>query len=184
MRKIKELTPQESLDTVRGLLKRKRKIGQLSRSNLKPGHLIFSEYNAKDKENTYDRTPLVLILRINKKHTLGLNFHWIPFSMRVNLVKRIIDMNAVNIRNRKALQFNYGQLKPMLKSLGYAPCIRLYINNRFNRNGVVIPPYKLMEMARLKTETFTKGRYSAGQMYAMARAKGKKNAPSKRRSKI
>ena len=169
-KKLREFTPAESIAMVKALLKKKR---LLSKVELKPGHLIFSHYNAKDKENTYDQTPLVLILKINKRHILGLNFHWIPFSMRVNLVKHIIKINAGAIRQRKPLKFSYKQLKPMLKSLGYAPCIRLYIKRRFGRQGVVIPNYMLMEMARLKTETFTRGRYSAGQMFAMARAAGK-----------
>ena len=169
-RKLKEFTPAESIAMVKGLLKRKR---SLAKANLKPGHLIFSHYDAKDKENTYDQTPLVLILRINKSHILGLNFHWVPFSMRINLVKHIIKINAGAIRHRKPLKFSYRQLKPMLKSLGYAPVIRLYIRKRFGKQGVVIPSNRLMEMARLKTETFTRGRYSAGQMFAMARAAGK-----------
>lgn len=173
-KKIRELTPKESMESVKALLKRKRK---MSNKDLKPGHLIFSVYDAKFKEFTYDRTPLVLILRRNTNYTLGLNFHWIPFSMRVNLAKKIIDMNASRIRQRKPLKFSYDDLKPMFKSLGYAPCIRLYINSRFSTTGVIIPSYKLMEIARLKTETFTEGKYSAAQLFAMARKRGKAKEP-------
>lgn len=147
--------------------------------DLKPGHLIFTLYDAKDKTQTYDRTPLVLILKRTKRHTLGLNFHWIPFSMRVNLIKHILKMNEANIRQRKPLKFSYIELKPMLKSLGYAPCIRLYINKRFSKQGVVLPSYRLMEVARLKTETFTKGKYSAAQMYQMARKRAAKRSKKK-----
>lgn len=164
------MTPSESMQMVRELLKRKRPIGG---KNLKAGHLFFGLYDAKDKEATFDRTPLVLILRRNNTHTLGLNFHWIPLNMRVNLVLHIIKMNEYNIRERKALNFNYKQLKPMLRSLGYAPCIRLYINKRFSNDGVIIPSHQLMQMARLRTETFTKGRYSADQLFAMARKRSR-----------
>lgn len=166
--KVKELSPKDSVEAVKELLKRRR---HLEGKDLKPGHLIFTYYDAKYKENTYDKTPLVLILRRNASHTLGLNFHWIPYSMRINLVKFIIEKNAANIRQRKPLKFSYAQLKPMLKSLGYAPCIRLYINNRFAPTGVVLPSHQLMQVARLKAETFTKGKYSASQLYAMARAR-------------
>lgn len=165
-KKVKELTPKASLEAVKALLKRKRAI---KFDKLKPGHLIFTSYSAKDKTQTYDRTPLVLILRRNEKHILGLNFHWVPFSMRINLVKTIIQMNAANIRQRKPLKFSYKDLKPMLKSLGYAPCIRLYITKRFGNTGVIIPSHQLMEIAKLKTQTFTKGKYSASQMFQMAR---------------
>lgn len=170
-KKIKELTPSQSFAKVKELLKEKRK---MSKKDLIPGNLIFTFYNAKYKEHTYDRTPLILILRRNSTHTLGLNFHWIPLSMRINLIKHIIRLNEKRIKRNQPLEFSYDQLRPMLKSLGYAPCIRLYINSRISKTGVIIPPDRLMEVARLKTETFTKGKYSASQLYAMARKAGRK----------
>jgi len=174
--KIPELSPKESLEIVKGLLKRKRKIVS---KNVKPGHILFTTYNAKFKEFTYDRTPLVLILKRSPGYTLGLNFHWLPVSLRMNLVKHIMDKNRANIRQRKAFKFTYSDFKPMLKSLRYAPCIRLYINRRFGKQGVVIPGYKLLEIARLRTETFTQGKYSASQLYAMARQAGARKAKKK-----
>jgi hypothetical protein len=169
--KIPELTPKESLEYVKGLIKRKRKVVL---KDLKPGRIFFTTYNAKHKEHTYDRTPLILILKKSPSYTLGINFHWLPISLRMNLVKHIMDKNAANIRQRKAFKFSYADFKPLLKSLRYAPCIRLYINRRFGKKGVTIPGYKLLEIARLRTETFTNGKYSASQLYAMARAAGKR----------
>ena len=80
----------------------------------------------------------------------------------------------------KPLEFDYRQLKPMLKSLGYAPCIRLYINGRMGRIGVPIPPDRLSEIARVKGESFTKGRYSASELYQMAKSRGKKKNSKKK----
>jgi len=176
--KVKELSPTQSYAKVKDLLKERRK---MTRNDMIPGNLIFTFYDAKYKENTYDRTPLILVLKRGRSHTLGLNFHWIPLSMRLNLIKYIIKLNEKNIAKNKPLGFSYKELKPMLKSLGYAPCIRLYINGRISSTGVVVPPERLMEVARLKTETFTKGRYSASQLFQMARAAGKKKTGAKRR---
>lgn len=170
-KKLKELSPSASYKKVKELLKERKK---MTKKDMVPGNLIFTFYNAKYKENTYDRTPLILTLKRNSTHTLGLNFHWIPLSMRLNLIKHIIRLNETNIKKGLPLEFSYEKLKPMLKSLGYAPCIRLYINKRISSTGVVIPPERLMEVARLKTETFTKGRYSASQLFQMARKAGKK----------
>jgi len=164
--KLKELNPFQSKKKVQKLIKEKRK---LKESDFKPGNLIFGVYDAKDKEQTYDRTPLVLILKRGKTHTLGLNFHWAPFYMRINLIKVIVLSNAKNVKSGKPLQFSYEELKPLLRQLGYAPIIRLYINRRFGSQGVVIPPERLLEVAQLKTETFTNGRYTAEQMLAKAR---------------
>ena len=174
MAKVKELTPVQSYAKVQKLLKEKKR---LSKADLIPGNLVFTLYDAKYKENTYDRTPLVLILKRNNTHTLGLNFHWITMNMRLDLIIHIIKLNKKNIAKNKPLEFNYTQLKPMLKALGYAPCIRKYINQRFAPNGVIIPPSRLVEIALLRTETFTQGRYSAKQLMKMARKAAKKKKP-------
>ena len=163
---LKELPNKESLIKAKDLIKEKKK---LAKKDMIPGNLIFTSYDAINKSNTYDQTPLILILKTTTKYTLGLNFHWIPFSMRINLIKEIIKMNKKNIKKNKPLEFSYDDLKPMLKGLGYAPCIRLYLNKRLGKTGVIIPPERLVEVARLKTETFTKGKYSAQQLFAMAR---------------
>jgi hypothetical protein len=166
--KVKELTPTQSFQKVKELLKTKTK---LTKKNFVPGSLLMYFYDAKDKKQTYDRTPLVLILKNGPRHTLGLNFHWLPIKMRLKLIQAIFRLNKDNIAKQKPLEFRYIILKPMLKKLGYAPCIRLYINSRISSNGAIVPPERLVEIASLKSETFTQGRYSAEQLYSMARRK-------------
>jgi len=170
-KKIKELSIPQSNKAIKELIKEKRR---LRNRDFVPGNIIFTSYNAKDKSQTFDKTPLMMVLRRNGTHTLGLNFHWAPLSMRINLIKIIVQMNAKNIQNNKPLEFNYKQIRPLLKQLGYAPIIRLYINKRISSVGVVLPPERLMEAARLRTESFTNGRYTAGQMIQMARKQTKK----------
>lgn len=169
--RIKELSKKDSIAAAKELIKERKK---LSGKDLIPGNLIFGYYSAKDKTQTYDKTPLMLILRRNNTHTLAINFHWIPLAMRLNLIRSIITMNEKEIKRGSPLNFSYAKLRPMLKSLGYAPCIRLYINKRMSNRGVVIPPDRLTEVARLKSETFTNGRYSASQLFQMAKRKKKR----------
>lgn len=90
---VKELTPTQSYKKVKELLKEKKKI---TKKDFFPGNLIFTFYNAKYKEFTYDKTPLILILRRNNSHTLGLNFHWLPLKYRLNLIRIIMKMNKEN----------------------------------------------------------------------------------------
>jgi hypothetical protein len=172
MAKEKELTPKESLKLAKEMIFHKHQ--KLSNSNVKPGALLMYQYKAKNKEETYDKTPLVLVLRRSKGYTLGLNFHWLPMKMRTNLVKHILKVNKKNIKNRKPLDFSYADFKPLLKKYGYAPCIRLYINKRISSKGVVIPETELLQAAKLRTETFTSGRISAEKLYALARKRAKK----------
>ena len=169
-KKVKQLTPRGSMRKVKTLIKEKKR---LDKRHFVPGNLLFYKYDAKDKTQVYDKTPLVLILKRGRSHTLGLNFHWAPFQMRINLIKHILGMNEKNIREGKPLEFSYEKLKPMLKSLGYAPLIRLYINKRISRTGVVIPPERLVEVARLRTETLSGG-VSAETIYKKIRKAAKK----------
>lgn len=179
MAKVKELTPAESLKQVKKMIKDKTKI---KKSDWIPGNVMFTQYFAKDTSVVFDRTPLVLVLKRNATHTLGLNFHWIPFNMRVNLVKHILKLNKRNIERGKPLEFSYEQMKPLLKNYGYAPCIRLYINKRFRNFGTVVPPDKLVQVAQIRSETFftTGKKYTAEQLYAMAKADGKRRARKKK----
>lgn len=154
-----------------------------AKKHLQPGQLVFTSYNAKHKENTYDKTPLALILVRGEKYSLVLNFHWLPYAMRIYLITHILKLNKENIANGRKLDFSYGDLKPMLKRLGYAPCIRKYFNIRIGKIGVSVPPDRLMEMARLRAESFTNGKYSASQLYSMAKKAGQaRNTPIRQSS--
>lgn len=168
----KELSKKDSNEKLQELLKKKRKLE--AGKHYQPGNIVFTSYNAKHKEFTYDKTPLVLILKRGTKYTLGLNFHWLPVSRRMYLIDTILKMNKRNIEKGNPIDFSYADLKPMLKSLGYAPCIRKYINPRMGRIGVVIPPDRLTEVARMKGESFTNGKYSSTQLFKMAKQAGKR----------
>ncbi len=162
-----ELSVKDSIKAVKNLIKKRRHIRA---SEVQPGHILFTQYSAKYDQLVYDRTPLVLILKTGSKHTLGLNFHWIPYKMRVYLIRAIIRVNKNNIKNNKPLNFGYRDFKVFLKKGGYGPCIRKYINQRFTLNGVIIPPEKLLAAAKLNTATFTKG-VNAETMYRLAKNK-------------
>lgn len=120
-----------------------------------PGNLLIYRYHAKFDKEPYDRRPMVLVLRSSRSYMLGLNFHWIPFNMRMWLVKYILRLNAKNIKAGRPIDFPYRKVKPLLKKMKFAPCIRLYIKPRISRRGVVLPPERLVEAAQLRMEMFT-----------------------------
>ena len=151
---IKQLDRQQSAAQIRKFLK---SLVKLDNSSFTPGNLLIYRYNAKDKTKVWDKRPMVLVLAATKTRMLGLNFHWIPFAMRVWLVRYILKQNKKRIRNGEKIVFGYKKIKPLLKKLGYAPCIRLYIRTqrRISPNGVVLPPERLIEAAQLRMEMFT-----------------------------
>ena len=135
---------------------------------LVPGNLILTMYDAKF-EAPYDARPLFLVLAKNSTHVLGLNFHWLPISMRMKLIYAILKFNSKNIKDKKPLVFSFKQLKPFLKRFNYVPCVRLYIRSRFAPKGAVISPEDLVKVARMDTAIFTG--ISAEKAYALARTK-------------
>lgn len=176
---VKELTPTQSIKLVKELLKGNRKT--LKTSDFHPGTILMYNYNAKDKKETYDRTPLVLVLWRNKSHTMAINLHWAPMPLRIILVKKIMKVNRKNIIAGKKLEFDYKALKPFLKRAGFAPIIRLYINSRISNSGVVIPNDQFMNVARTKSESFTQGRESAESLYKKALSRNKKYRSTRKR---
>lgn len=164
-----QLSSKESMELIRALAAKKQNV----HNYLIPGKIISFLYNAKNKEDVFDRTPLAFVLRSNKTHTLAINFHWAPLPLRMILVKKILKDNAKNIKLNKPLEFDYITLKGFLKRIGFAPIIRLYINARISKSGFVVPDNMLMSAAKLKSETFVGKNISADMLYRYAVQKRK-----------
>ena len=131
------------------------------------GSMLFYRYDAKDKENVYDKSPLVIVLRKSRGYMLGLNVHWTPIPLRIILLKYILQMNKNNIRSNAPLHISYSVLKPLINQLNLGPVIRLYIFGRISRRGLVVPPSMWLSAAKLKSESFTNGQ-SAESLYKKA----------------
>lgn len=176
---ILPLTTKESFAVLKKLIKENKK--KLTLKDFQSGKILMLAYDAKDKSQTYDKTPLVMILKRNKSHTLAVNLHWAPVPLRIILVKFILDKNKNNIKNGKPLEMDFATLKPVLKKIGFSPVIRLYINKRIASTGVIIPDDQFMNAAKLKTETFTQGKANAETLYKKALIANKKYRETRKR---
>jgi len=164
----KELTPKESLEMVKNLIKTESKSLQ---PMIKTGALLMFKYDAKDKDQKYDKTPLVMVLSKTSKYMLGVNFHWMPSQYRQVIVEYILKRNSKQIRNKMPLKMKYKDLRGVIKSIGAFPVIRLYIRGRMSSKGVKIPDELLSQACKLKTETFTKGRANSTTLWGRAKQK-------------
>jgi len=168
----KPLTAKESMNLMKKLMVTNKKT--LSNKDFVPGKILTFMYDAKDKSETFDKTPLVMVLIRGKTHTLAINFHWAPIPLRIILVKKIIQLNSKNIKMKRPLTFDYKQLKPFLKKIGFSPIIRMYINKRISPFGIVIPDDQIMNAAKIKSETFVHGKVDSDTLYKIALQKNKK----------
>ena len=99
------LSASESIKFVKDMLKTKSK--KLTLKDFEPGSLLMYRYNAKNKEETFDATPMTLVLKTSRRYVLSINFHWLPVPLRIILVKKILQMNTKNIKAGKKLEFDY-----------------------------------------------------------------------------
>ena len=178
-------TPQDekaAADLMKNLMKKN--LQNLKASDFTPGKLVFFKYpNPVTAETAvWDITPMSLILDKSKSKTLGINFHWLSPPLRKILVKLIFKANAKNIRENKPLEFNYRKMKPLLKQLGLLnivttkiangkrvsnSCVRLYINSRISKRGLVIPPEYWLIAVGLEASSFSDN-YNPSSMYKKA----------------
>lgn len=150
-----DYTLKDSVEIVKELFKDKKL--KRGRDSLKVGSVFFASYDALDKKNYFDKRPFILLLRQNGSHILGLNFHYLPSSMRTRLIKIILSFNKKNIKNKRPLDFSYKDFKSFFRTFGYAPCIRLYIRKRMSPIVVKIEPENFLKVSKLNTAMFTNG---------------------------
>lgn len=164
----KELTPKESIEMLKNMLKKDKVPIQ---KHLKPGALITFTYDAKDKDQIFDRTPFVMVLSCTSKYMLGCNFHWMKVNRRQMLVEYILEKNKNRIRKKLPIQMKYRELRSVMKKIGVFPVIRLYIRSRMSTKGVRVPDDMLMQASKMRTETFTGGKTNSTTLWTRAKQK-------------
>jgi len=167
---VKELTPKESIQMFKNLAKTSKVPIQ---KHIKSGNLITFVYNAKDKTQDYDKTPFVLVLSSTSKYMLGLNFHWMPVNRRMMLVDYLLSTQTKQIRNKMPFKVSYRKLKSFINKLGAYPVVRLYIRSRMSSTGVKVPEDQMMQAAKMKAETFTKGKKNSTTLWTRAQQKAR-----------
>lgn len=132
----------------------KKNVKNLKASDFRIGNMVSFTYVAKDKDKVWDKTPLVFVLWRTNTYTLGLNFHWVPKKVRYILLDFILKKNKRNIQNGKPLQIDYREIRPLIEKLKLKAVVRLYINRRMSRKGIVIPQEHMRKAVELPAENF------------------------------
>lgn len=107
-----------------------KKIKSVNPGKLRLGYLYLMVYNPKWKKELpfYDILPLFFVLGRQGDRVLGVNIHYLPYTFRVNLAKKL--MQATKNRHR----ITYQDIKKAWQSAkvpaGFAMvCIRSYLYN-------------------------------------------------------
>jgi len=131
----------KALEYFRAMAKKARGGGEardyMLKNSSKGFYFFFYEsklYN-ENKLPHYDAYPLVLILDVNKKGFLAINFHWIQVRYRLLIIKYLIHNYTEEFFNDKPFRINYKKLMTHLgshkKYVNYA--IRSYLWSNLKR---------------------------------------------------
>lgn len=74
----------------------------------------------------HDRTPLMLPFRLEGAYNtlLAINLHYLPYEMRRNVIKFVLDTNAARIKSNLPIIIDYNSLVRVVPAVRYA--IRRY----------------------------------------------------------
>lgn len=148
--KQKQLDAAAARKVLKSLPKKK-----LTNKAIKTGVMLIYKYDAKDKTMIYDKTPCNIVLWRTRTHTLCVALHWAPLGLREAIIDYIYSFNKNNIKNNKDLEISYKQMKPFLRKAGGIPIIRLYINSRMSKYGVIVPSEQMKIAAKYSNEDFS-----------------------------
>jgi hypothetical protein len=125
--------------------------------------VIFSKmylfkYNPKHKNTLpyYDNFPLIFPLERRDDGFLGINFHYLPLTLRAKLMDALYDYGPSNIKSESRLKLGYELLNGLKKTRFFKPCIKHYLNSQLASRFVEIPATQWKIALFLPLERFSK----------------------------
>lgn len=100
------------------------------KSRILPGKLYLYHYDAKHKDTLpyWDRYPLVFPYEATKDGFIGLNFHYLPYQMRIKLLdKMMMFANNKNMDENTRLKYSWNMISGVSKYKFAEPCIKRYL---------------------------------------------------------
>ena len=123
-----------------------------------PGFMYLFKYDPKDKNIPYyDMFPLVIPFRRVNEGFIGINFHYLPFPIRLNILKEFEKYASdKNLNERTRVRLNYRLIESSRVFRFVNPAIRRY-NNQQLRTRLLTIPFKDWNVAsQLPVQRFRK----------------------------
>jgi hypothetical protein len=126
-----------------------------------PGFMYLFGYEPKMKDTLpyYDRFPLVLPFRKVPGGFVGLNFHYIPFMMRIKmlgLLHQYATDNTMSEKTRLRLNWNVVTASSRLKPLH--SCVKHYLLEHVQTRFMIIPYNDWVIASQLPVDSFVGAR--------------------------
>jgi len=138
------------------------------------GDMLLYEYDPKLKDTLpyYDRLPLIFVVDYYKDGFLGINLHYLPPILRLQLFEVLIKLkNNKKYDHTTRLKLSWAVLKKVSKANFVQPTVKRYLTNHLRTRFLVIPPEEWEIVVFLPIEKFEKA--SRSQVWADSKRKMK-----------
>lgn len=108
-----------------------------------PGEMIFYVYDAKHKDTLpyWDAFPLIFVCDILKDGFTGLNVHYLPPTLRLQLMRHLFEYTTrQDLTPQTKMKFTYRMLKYASKRPLYKPCFKRYLYGQTRSRFIKIQP--------------------------------------------
>ena len=116
-------------------------------SNLKariiPGNLYMFFYDPKLKETLpyYDRFPLVFPYASTPDGFIGLNMHYLPYPLRIQLLDRLMTFkNNDKMDGTTRIKYSWALISGVSRYKAAEPCIKRYLYSHLRSKLLIIEP--------------------------------------------
>lgn len=97
-----------------------------------PGKLYLYQYDAKHKDTLpyWDMFPMVFPYEKTKDGFIGLNFHYLPYQLRIKLLdKMMMFASNTNMDETTRLKYSWQMIAGLSKFKLAEPCIKRYLSS-------------------------------------------------------
>lgn len=122
------------------------------------GRMYMFFYDPKTKEELpyYDRFPLIFPFRIESGGFYGINFHYLPYFMRVKILDRLMTFSTNNSMDENTrLKLSWGLLSGSTKFAAVKPCVKHYLTSHVKSLYRNIPSEDWVTAMLLPVEQFS-----------------------------
>lgn len=128
-------------------------------SGVEPGDMYLFFYDPKTKEKLpyYDTIPLVMVFDVNPKGFHGINFHYLPPLLRMQLLGKMLEYTTSKTLSEKtkfALKWN--TLRNTARFPGVRVCVKQYLNDHLQSRVLKINPDDWKKTIMLPIDNFEK----------------------------
>lgn len=111
------------------------------RASVEPGFLYLYGYDPKLKNKLpfYDRFPLSFVFGFTDGGFMGINFHYLPYSMRFKLFDALMLNAGSKIDDNAKLKVNWNILRSASKFPMVRPAVKHYLIDHVQTNFIKIP---------------------------------------------